>query len=84
MSDPTHYEHPRAKWILDRVRGGKLLEVGCGNGGMTRLLSPQVDQIVALDISGPSLRELEKLGLQNVRTVKGLIEHYKPECLFDG
>jgi len=83
LSDPAHYEYPRAKWILDRVHGGKLLEVGCGNGGMTRLLAPKVDQIVALDVSGPSLRELEKLGLQNVKIVKGLIEHYEPECLFE-
>lgn len=83
LSDPSHYEYPRAKWILDRVHGGKLLEVGCGNGGMTRLLAPKVDQIVALDVSGPSLRELEKLGLQNVKIVKGLIERYEPECLFE-
>ena len=83
LSDPSHYEYPRAKWILDRVHGGKLLEVDCGNGGMTRLLAPKVDQIVALDVPGPSLRELEKLGLQNVKIVKGLIERYEPECLFE-
>jgi SAM-dependent methyltransferase len=83
LSDPAHYEYPRAKWVLDRVQGGTLLEIGCGNGGMTRLLASRVDRVVALDISEPSLEELKRLGLKNVETVRTLVEHYQPDHLFD-
>jgi SAM-dependent methyltransferase len=82
LLDPAHYEHPRAKWITDRVRGGRLLEVGCGNGGMTRLLAPQVDELVALDVSTPSLALVDALALPNVSVVQGLVEHFDPEMTF--
>jgi hypothetical protein len=38
LSDSRHNEHPRVRWIIEHVSGGRLLEVGCGNGGMTALL----------------------------------------------
>ncbi|HMQ04637.1 MAG TPA: class I SAM-dependent methyltransferase [Pyrinomonadaceae bacterium] len=83
LEDPEHYEHPRARWVLENVSGGSLLEIGCGNGGMTRLLAPKVGSITAFDVSAPSLAELEKLGLQNVKTVQGLIEQFRPSTTFD-
>jgi len=83
LSDPHHYEHPRARWVLERVRGGRLLEVGSGNGGMTRLLAPKVDHLVALDVSEPSLACIIALGLGNVVTVNALVEQYEPQMRFD-
>lgn len=82
LEDTTHYEHPRAAWVLDQVDGGTLLEIGCGNGGMTRLLSPKVERVTAFDVSLPSLKQLEELGLPNVETKQGLIENYQPESLY--
>lgn len=83
LGEPTHYEHPRARWILERVHGGALLEVGCGNGGMTRLLAPLVDHVVALDVSEPSLAVVRALDLPNVRAVRALVERYEPDARFD-
>src|SRR5688572_9477332 len=61
LSDPDHYEYPRTRWMLERVSGGTLLEIGCGNGGMTRLLAPRVERLIALDVSTPSLAAVEAL-----------------------
>jgi 2-polyprenyl-3-methyl-5-hydroxy-6-metoxy-1,4-benzoquinol methylase len=83
LSDPHHYERPRADWIVAQVSGGRMLEVGCGDGGMTVLLSPKVERIVALDASEVSLRALKKKGLGNVETRAGLIETVTFEDQFD-
>jgi 2-polyprenyl-3-methyl-5-hydroxy-6-metoxy-1,4-benzoquinol methylase len=83
LEDPTHYEHPRARWVLEHVNGGSLLEIGCGNGGMTRLIAPRVNEVVAFDVSAPSLEELKKLNLPNVTTAQGLIENFEPGREFD-
>jgi SAM-dependent methyltransferase len=82
LLDPAHYEFPRARWVTERVAGGRLLEVGCGNGGMTRLLAPRVDELLALDVSTPSLDQVVALGLANVRTAKGLVEQFDPGATF--
>ena len=50
------------------------MEVGCGDGGMTSLLSAKVGQITAMDASCISLSELQKRGLPNVRVLAGLVE----------
>lgn len=83
LEDPTHYEHPRATWVLNHVSGGLLLEIGCGNGGMTRLLAPRVEKVTAFDVSLPSLKQLEDLGLPNVETVQGLIENFDSHHYFN-
>lgn len=82
LDDPTHYEYPRAQWVLAQVGGESLLEIGCGNGGMTRLLAPKVGQLTAFDVSAPSLKLVDELGLPNVTTVQGLIENFRPERQF--
>jgi 2-polyprenyl-3-methyl-5-hydroxy-6-metoxy-1,4-benzoquinol methylase len=83
LDSAEHYEHPRARWILDCVAAGRLLEIGCGNGGMTRLLAEKVDSVIAVDVSKPSLEVVNELRLPNVRTAEALIEDYEPPYSFD-
>lgn len=83
LDDPEHYEYPRAQWVLRKVDGKTLLEIGCGNGGMTRLLAPKVDELTAFDVSAPSLKEVEEMKLPNVATARGLIESFAPGRQFD-
>lgn len=83
LDDPSHYEYPRAQWVLSHVMGGVLLEVGCGDGGMTRLISPLVDRMVALDVSTLSLAELANLQLPNVSIVHALVETFTTDERFD-
>jgi trans-aconitate methyltransferase len=83
VADPHHYEHVRARWVLDRVTGGQVLEIGCGNGGMTRLLAERASHVTAVDVSSASLEVLRALRLPNVSVVDTLIEHYRPGVRFD-
>lgn len=83
LDDPSHYEHPRAEWVLGQVGSGNLLEIGAGNGGMTRLLAPKVGSLTAFDVSAPSLKQIEEMGLANVKTAQGLIETFDPGVQFE-
>ena len=83
LSDRAHYEYPRTQWIIERVGGGCLLEIGCGNGGMTALLAPKVERVVAIDVASSSLEIVASLALQNVETIETLVEHYQPDVKFD-
>ena len=83
LADTQHYEYPRVQWVLSHVTGGRLLEVGAGNGGMTHLLAPVVDSIVAVDVSRPSVEALRARGLPHVTVVEGLVEQYHSADRFD-
>lgn len=83
LDDPANYEHPRLQWILKQVSGGDVLEIGCGNGGMTRHLAVQADQVTAMDVSRPSLDVIDHLKLANVRAVESLFEKFQPEQFYD-
>jgi len=83
VTDPAHYEYPRFEWLISQVKGGNMLEIGCGNGGMTEFFCKQVSSVVAMDVSKPSLDELDKKKLSNVTTVESLIENFQPQAKFD-
>lgn len=83
LDDPNHYEFPRARWVVENVKGSRLLEIGAGNGGMTRLLAPLVKDLTAFDVSAPSLRQIDEMKFENVQTVQGLMENFTPENNYD-
>jgi len=52
-----------------------LADLGAGDGYLSRAISPRVKKVIAVDISGEMLKELNKKaaqeGLSNIRTVEG-------------
>ncbi len=83
LQDPGHYERPRVDWILGSVRGGRALEVGCGDGGLSAQLAATVESLVGLDVCAESIRDLSALGLSNVEATTGLVESFAPIERFD-
>jgi len=53
------YARPLA--MLQEHRYTRVLEIGCGNGCFTRLLSDIADQLIALDISPPAIERARTL-----------------------
>lgn len=78
LLDKTHYERPRIEWMLHEILGGTVLEVGAGNGGMTALLSPLADKVIALDLCQEAIGAIDELKLSNVVTVCDFVEQYSP------
>jgi predicted TPR repeat methyltransferase len=58
------YERDRCAQLLKMVEGrryGRVLEIGCGAGYLTRMLSARADHIVALDISETAIERARSL-----------------------
>jgi SAM-dependent methyltransferase len=59
------YERDRCTELLKMVEGtryGRVLEIGCGAGYLTRMLASHADHIVALDISQTAIDRARSLG----------------------
>jgi SAM-dependent methyltransferase len=83
LQDPEHYERPRIEWILETAKGGRLLVIGCADGGVSALLATQVGSMVAVDVCEASITELLARGLSNLEAYVGLAEAYEPDLRFD-
>jgi SAM-dependent methyltransferase len=79
-SDPwdfavSPYEAARREAVLaalPRRRYGSVLEVGCGEGYMTRLLAERADRVVGMDVSGSAVALARTSSpLANVRVIRG-------------
>ena len=74
--------------LADVGKSDVVLEIGCGTGYVSALLSLLADSVVALE-SDPALAEtaaesLSRLGYDNVAVVTGaLAQGYKPEAPYD-
>jgi SAM-dependent methyltransferase len=72
--DPWKFEtseFERAKYereiaVLGGLHYSRVLEIGCGGGWFTRLLSPIADQIIGLDISPAAIARARTIGLDSV------------------
>ena len=63
--ETSEYERSRCASLISILRGARYhrgLELGCGAGYFTRLLAPQVDQLVAYDISPSAIARARAAG----------------------
>lgn len=81
---------PLAKMIqlADVKQSDVVLEIGCGTGYVSALLSLLADSVVALEsdpgLADTAVKTLSELGYDNVAVVTGeLPEGYKPEAPYD-
>jgi predicted TPR repeat methyltransferase len=78
------YERDRCAQLLKMIedrRYGRVLEIGCGAGYLTRMLASHADHIVALDISQTAIDRARSLetGQTQVDFRKANIMDYKPQ-----
>jgi len=83
LDDPKHYERPRIDWILARVQGGSLLEIGSADGTVSAMLAAKVQRLVAVDVCEESVQRLRARGLPNVEARHALIERIELKDQFD-
>lgn len=82
LRDAVRYQ----QWILSPFEGfitGCVLEIGAGNGNLTRWIAPLAEEVVALEPDPGLCRDLEELRLPNVSVVAGAVEAFEPERPFD-
>jgi len=63
----------RVNYVIDRVRTGHVLEIGCGTGLIPILLGNWGMQVTGLDCSGAALEQAAKLRTQQPAAVQGRI-----------
>ncbi|MCE4937532.1 class I SAM-dependent DNA methyltransferase [Aliivibrio fischeri] len=68
---------------LINIDGLSVLDFGCGTGALTKLMSPRVGNVVAIDPSTEMIKRLDKKELYNVSTISDYLSHdvigYRPE-----
>jgi SAM-dependent methyltransferase len=67
--ETSDYEQRRFELHLEMLgdrRYGRALEIGCGAGAFTRLLSPLVDELVGIDVAESAVERAKTLGPEGV------------------
>lgn len=73
LSDAEDADNKVFDWLLPRVRGKTILDLGCGTGKYLKLFSPHVRHITGLDAAEAQLTVARRKtsGLDNVTLVHG-------------
>lgn len=71
--ESSEYERVRYARLIEVLQGTRYprgLELGCGAGSFTRLLAPQVDRLVAYDISPSAITRAQAAGGGGAATIE--------------
>ena len=70
MASPRiqQYLEAEIQYVLDRIDGGTILELGCGYGRVLKRLADKADKVIGIDIAEASLKYAEEylIGKSNV------------------
>lgn len=72
--ETSEFEQRRYEFLLRMLQGrpyGRVLEIGCGSGGLTRLLAGVADRVVALDIAAAAI---ERCRVQTAGAGPGVVD----------
>ena len=69
--------------IKKDLKKGRLLEIGCADGYLSKMLSEFPVKITAIDGSKKLIDKARRRKLRNVKFINTLYEEYKPEIQFD-
>jgi 16S rRNA A1518/A1519 N6-dimethyltransferase RsmA/KsgA/DIM1 with predicted DNA glycosylase/AP lyase activity len=81
--DPEHNERFALQMIRVRFTGARVLEIGCGDGRLTRAIALEARSVVAIDTDAAAVADLRRTAPANVEAVTSGFESFEPRGAFD-
>ena len=76
--DPEHNERLALQMIGVRFTGARVLEIGCGDGRLTRAIAQEAQSVVAIDDDAAAIAELGRTAPANVEALTCRFESFQP------
>jgi len=76
--DPEHNERFALSLIDARFTGARVLEIGCGDGRLTRVIAQDAQSVVAIDADREAIAELRRGAPSNVEALAAEFESFQP------
>ena len=82
--DPEHNERFALQMIGVRFTGARVLEIGCGDGRLTRAIAREARSVIAIDSDAAAIADLRRAAPANVETLTTDFESFQPRgAVFD-
>jgi 2-polyprenyl-3-methyl-5-hydroxy-6-metoxy-1,4-benzoquinol methylase len=75
--DPEQNERFALRLIDARFAGARVLEIGCGDGRLTRLIAEEARSVVAIDSDAAAVAELRRGSPSNVEALPCEFESFQ-------
>jgi len=76
--DPEHNEQFALSLIDAGFAGARVLEIGCGDGRLTRVIAKDARSVVAIDSDAAAVAELRRGAPRNVEALAYEFESFEP------